>query len=280
MSPVRIVTDSTADIPRDLVNKYNITVVPLKVIFENETLLDGFEISSQEFFKRQVENKEMSRTSQPAPADFFTVYSDLSAGGDSVISIHISSVMSGTCQSANMAREILPSADIEVIDSRFTSMGLGLIVLEAASAAYEGKSKEYIMDLIREMIDRVQLFFIVNTLEYLARGGRIGRAQAFLGTILNIMPLLYMKDGTVNPYEKVRGKSKAIERLSQVVVEKSGGKKIKCSIVHGVNPSGAEQFMKRLADSIDCGEPIIAEIGSVVGTHTGPGVIGIAFIAL
>lgn len=278
---IRIVTDSTADLPAELLDQYRITVVPLKVIFNGEEpLLDSVDLNSDEFFRRQVEKREMSSTSQPTPAEFAAAYSRLAENGTSIISIHISSVMSGTVQSAKMAKEMLPGADIEIIDSRVTSMGLGLVVLEAARAAAGGKSKTEILALIENILSKIQVFFIVDTLEYLARGGRIGKAQAFLGTILNIKPLLYLKEGTIFPYEKVRGKAKAIERLVQVAEEMTGGQKIKCSIVHGANPGGMEQLRQKLIERVDCEEIVISKLGSVVGTHTGPGVVGIVFFTL
>ena len=279
MNQVRIVTDSTADLPKELIAKYEITVVPLKVIFDGEEpLRDGVDIVTEQFYRRQVEKREVSKTSQPAPVEFATVYSELSVGGNSIISIHLSSALSGTFQSARMAKEMVPGADIEVIDTKSVSMGLGLIVLEAARAAGEGKTKENILEIVSGMISNIQVFFIVDTLEYMARGGRIGKAQAFLGSILNIKPLLFLKDGIVYPYEKVRGKTKAIERLAQIVEEKVGKQKIKCSLVHGMDPEGLAQLHRKVMSRINCNEPVISDLGAVVGTHVGPGVLGIIFI--
>lgn len=276
---VRIVTDSTADLPKELAAKYEITVVPLKVIFNGEeSFKDGVDIETEEFYRRQVERREISTTSQPTPAEFASAYSRLAAGGDSILSIHISSGLSGTYQSARLAEEMVPGADIRVIDSKVTSMGLGLIVLEAARAAAEGKSKEDILEIVNDRISKINVFFIVDTLEYLMRGGRIGKAQAFLGTILNIKPLLYLKDGLVQPYEKVRGKAKAIERLAQIVEEKVGKQKIKCSLVHGMDPAGVEQLRQKITSRLNCDEPVVSKLGAVVGTHVGPGVLGIVFI--
>ncbi len=280
MNHVRIVTDSTADLPKELIAKYEITVVPLKVIFNGkETLKDGVDIETEQFYRRQVEKKEMSGTSQPTPVEFASVYNKLAVGGHSIISIHISSALSGTSQSARLAKEMVPGADIEVIDSQLASVGLGLIVLEAAKAAKEGKTKEYILKEIYNMISKTQVYFVVDTLEYLSRGGRIGKAQAFLGTILNIKPILYLKDGIVQPYEKVRGKSRAIERLVQIVKEKTNGQKIKCFLAHGMNPAGLEQLLRKVRSQLNCDEPVVSTLGAVIGTHTGPGVVGIVFMS-
>jgi len=180
MNRVHIVTDSTADLPAEFIREYGITVVPLKVIFSGcEPLLDSVDINTEQFYRRLVENRELSVTSQPTPAEFASAYSRLSADGGSIISIHISSSMSGTCQSARMAKDMVPGADIEVIDSKLVSMGLGLVVLEAAAAARAGKSKEEILDIVNKSISKTQVFFIVDSFDNLVRGGRIGKAQAF-----------------------------------------------------------------------------------------------------
>ncbi len=279
MKRVRIVTDSTADLPKDLVEKYDITVLPLKVIFNGEELFrDGVDIDTEQFYQRLIENKQSSTTSQPSPAEFASAYRELSAGGYPIISIHISSVLSGTCQSASMGKKMVEGADIEIIDSKLASMGLGLIVLEAARAASEGSTKNEILQIVHEMISKAEVFFIVDTLEYLMRGGRIGKAAAFLGTILNIKPILYLKDGMVHPYEKVRGKAKAIERLIQVAEEMVGNKKIRCSLVHGMAPEDMNQLLSKMKSRLNCGEPVVSTLGAVVGAHVGPGVLGIIFI--
>lgn len=277
MQSVFLVTDSTADLPKKLVQELEITVVPLKVIFEsNEAFLDGVTIETAEFYRRQVEKKEFSSTSQPTPAEFADVYRELSAAGASIISIHLSSNLSGTVQSAHMAAGMLPELDIEVVDSKLASMGFGLVVLEAARAAREGKTKAEIMSHVKFMTEKVQVFFFVGTLEYLVRGGRIGKAQAFLGSLLNIRPILYLKEGIVEPFEKVRGKARAIERLVQVMVEKFGGQAVLCSLVHSIDPEGLEQLRLKVKEKLNlAAEPVVSELGAVIGTHVGPGVIGI-----
>jgi DegV family protein with EDD domain len=279
MSRVKIVTDSTADLPKELAAKYEITVVPLKVIFnDDEPLRDGVDIETEQFYRRQVEKKEYSRTSQPAPAEFCSIYRELSLSCSSIISIHLSSDLSGTCQSAWMAKEMLPGIDIEVVDSRLASMGLGLIALEAARLAGEGQTKEEILGVIKHMISGAELFFIVDTLDYLARGGRIGKAQAMLGTFLNIKPILFLKDGVVHPLEKARGRSRAIDRLSQIIGEKAGIRRIKCSLVHGMDPEGVKQLYQKIMPLVNCNEMVFSTLGAVIGTHTGPGTLGVIII--
>lgn len=280
LSQVKIVTDSTADLPKELAAKYGITVVPLKVIFSDDEppLRDGVDIDTEQFYRRQVERNEYSRTSQPTPSEFCSLYRDLSASCSSIISIHLSSALSGTCQSALMAKDMLPGLDIEVVDSRMASMGLGLIALEAARAAGEDKTKTEIISAVKHMISGAELFFIVDSLDYLARGGRIGKAQAFLGTLLNIKPILFLKDGVVHPLEKARGRTRAIDKLAQIIVEKTGNGRFKCALMHGMDPDGIKQLHQKIIPLLDCDEILYSTLGAVIGTHTGLGALGIAII--
>ncbi|KUK83693.1 MAG: DegV family protein [Pelotomaculum thermopropionicum] len=277
MNRIRIVTDSTADLPKEFITKYKITVIPLKIIFgEKEIFRDGIDITTEQLYK-QMEKNKIPGTSQPAPTEFVSAYQELAKDGSSIISIHISSAMSGTYQSAILAKEMVPDLDIEVIDSRQVSMALGLIVLKAAKAVSEGKTKPEILKIINHIIPEIQVYFIVDTLKYLKHGGRIGRAEAFLGTILNVKPILHIKDGLVQPYEKVRSKIRAIERLVQIYSDYTGSKKTACSMVHGMNPAAFNELVKKITPVLNCDEPIFSTLGSVVGTHVGPGIIGIIF---
>lgn len=277
---VRIVTDSTADLPKDLVNKYGITVVPLKVRFGDEIFLDGVDMSSRQFYERLASGNEFSSTSQPSPAEFAEVYSKFVENGESIISMHISSAMSGTYQSAKLAAAMFEEADIEVIDSRYVSTALGLPVLEAARAAREGRSRDEILELVYSILHKIEVYFFVDTLKYLEHGGRIGKATAFLGTMLNIKPMCTIKEGEVYPVEKIRGRKKALERLLQLAEEKSGGKKINCSLVHGNDPDTLEKLKAEAKKRLNINELVCSQLGAVVGTHVGPGVLGIIFYRL
>jgi len=280
LQKLHIVTDSTADLPETLVGEYDITVVPLHVIFgSGESFLDGVEISTTEFYMRLKQSKELPSTSQPTPAEFAAMYQKLAGPGKSIISIHISSGMSGTVQSANLASRMVEGADIEVIDSRVVSMGLGIIVLEAAKCAREGKSKQEVIGVIRKTIEKMEIFFVVETLEYLARGGRIGKAQALLGTVLNIRPICTISEGIIHPYEKVRGKTRSIDRLVQLVSERAAQRPVICSFIHSADPAGLEELRTKAAAKLNLLHPAIeSELGAVVGTHAGPGVLGIVFL--
>ncbi|MFZ5631252.1 MAG: DegV family protein [Bacillota bacterium] len=275
MSKVRIVTDSTADLPEDIVKRYGITVVPLKVFFGQEVFLDGVEITPDEFFRRQVEG-EMSTTSQPSPVEFVDYYRPFIDAGDEIISIHISSLMSGTVQSATLAGTMLEYPALEVVDSGVVSVALGIMVLSAARAVEAGKTRAEVLAMVDRMRRKMRVYFMVDTLEYLQRGGRIGRAQAFLGTLLNVKPILTLQDGLVHPHEKVRGRKKACDRLISLMKEAFGeGSRIQGWITHGVFPEGLEMVRQGLMENFDCTEILTGRLGPVVGTHGGPGLVGV-----
>lgn len=277
MGTVRIVTDSTADLPQELAEQYGIIIVPLKVMFENEVYRDGMDIDAADFYKRMREkHNTLPTTSQPSPGEFVAVYESLTLKGNSVISIHISSALSGTFHSAQLAKTMVDSKDIFVIDSRSVSMGLGLIVLAAAKAAKEGQNRKQILTLINDLIKKVNIFFVVDNLDYLEKGGRIGKAGALLGSLLNIKPILTIKDGQVAPLEKVRGKARALERMVDLAVDGyPQGSQLMCSVVHADDYISLMKLQDKVVKTLNCSEIIISELGPVVGTHAGPGTIGL-----
>ena len=277
MAKVRIVTDSTADLPQELVDRYGITVVPLKVFFGSDCYLDGIELTKEEFYQRLASSKELPTTSQPTPAEFAEVYRPMAEEGADIVSIHISSHMSGTLQSAQLAKTMLQYDGLEVIDARAVSVLLGMVVLGAARAAAAGFSRTEVAALARSIIVNHRIYFVVDTLEYLQRGGRIGKAQAFLGTVLNVKPVGTIKDGLIYPHEKVRGRKKAINRMVQLL---SGGfdegGPVFCFMTHGNDPQGMEYLKDLVQERLNCSEIFDSQMGSVVGTHVGPGVLGVA----
>ncbi|MDA8097792.1 MAG: DegV family protein [Clostridia bacterium] len=276
MPNVRIVTDSTADLPPDLVSKYGITVVPLKVLFEQDVYRDGVDISLDDFYRRLVD--QPSSTSQPSPAEFLEVYQSFSEQGDSIVSIHISAALSGTHQSAQLAKSMMPKADIELIDSKVTSVGLGLIVLAAAKSVQEGWNKHEVIHFVNWLVDNIRVYFMVNTLDYLQRGGRIGRAHAFLGTLLNIKPLLKLSDGLVTPHEKVRGRTKCLDRIAEIGKELSEQRgQLVYATLHGNAPKLGQELDERLFSRLGYEPEYRTRAGAVIGTHTGPGVVGVAY---
>ncbi len=279
MTKTIIVTDSTADLPQGLAEKLEITVVPLTVHFGDEEFKDWVDLDSDSFYGKLKASHIMPRTSQPSPADFEAAYKRLAEGGDSIISLHISAQLSGTYQSAVIARSMMEGSDIEVIDSKVASMALGIVAIEAARAAKEGKTKEEIMSVIYEQLGKVRVFFGVDTLEYLQKNGRIGKAAALLGGLLSVKPLLTLKDGGIIPKEKVRGRAKMVGRLVDIIAEEFGSDvKGKAVIMHGDALDEALKLKEKIDEKYNFGEVIISSLGAVIGTHTGPGVLAVCVL--
>ena len=272
---VRIVTDSTCDLPPALVQAHGIRVVPLTVFFGEEALLDGVEITATEFYERLQASNVMPRTSQPSAELFRETYEELAQDGDEIVSIHLSSRLSGTLNAASVAREELAGqAHIDLIDSYNVSMGLGLIVLEAARAAQKGGSLAEVVAVARRAMDRTSVHVVVDTLEYLQRGGRIGRARSFMGSVLSIKPILRVEDGEVAPVERVRTRSKAIERMFEIGSSMARAKEmvVACS----GDDTEARALMERLRPYLPHTDLMLGQIGPIVGVYTGPGALGIA----
>ena len=276
MSPVRIVTDSTAFLKKETVEQNKITVVPLYVNFENETILDG-SISNATFFDKMKHATKMPFTSQPSPGDFVEVFEKIIAEGDEIVTIVISSGISGTYESAINAARIVDSKRIAVVDSILTSGGLAMLVKEAAEAAAQGKTKEEIVALVEDKKRRLRIFFIPDTLEYLKKGGRIGGAQALLGTLLKIKPVLYLNNGKVDKYDKVRTMKKAMERIVDEIPPAKGSFPV--TIVHAEAHDSSVKIKNLIVERFPEADIVIDELSPVIGTHAGPGVVGICFYA-
>jgi DegV family protein with EDD domain len=201
--------------------------------------------------------------------------------GHEIVTLTISSKLSGTWNSAMAAREMLPEADITVIDSLSTSVGLQLMVEAVVEAINSGATREQIVNQIEAIKQQMYLLFAVDTLEYLAKGGRIGNAKALLGTLLKIKPILALQNGVIEPLEQVRSRRKAVDRMLDLVAEHMGdnGSQAKIAVTHALVPEEAKVCKRELMNRLDCGEPLLAEVGPVIGTHTGPGVIGVAIYA-
>lgn len=281
MSQVFIVTDSTADIPDELVAKYQIHVVPLRVVFDQETYLDGIELSPATFYEKLGNAKVLPSTSQPSPVEFMNVYSQIlnEHPGSQIVSIHLSSGMSGTYQSALLGKSMLEdeqTVEITVIDSKSASYGYGLLVVHAAQLAQAGKNAQEIEAAVLSLHQQRKLYFLVDTLEYLQKGGRIGKASAVLGTLLNIKPVLSIDDeGIIYAVEKIRGQKKAMERIIQMFEQDFAGKRINIAVGHTANPASAESFVSLIQTRFELGEVVYPNIGAVVGSHVGFGTIAI-----
>lgn len=285
MSKIRIVTDSTADLSQELVERYQIKVVPLDVLIEGTAYKDKIDLTNEEFYGILRSMKDLPTTSQPSPAVFADVYRELAAeGAEHIISIHISSDLSGTYQSSVLAAGMVEQeVAVHNFDSRSATMGLGLIVLSAAKMVEEGHSVEEILDSVKVVIQKLDLYFLLDSLDNLHKGGRIGKASHLFGSLLNIKPVLNLSNGVISAYEKVRGNkdNKALERLIAILAEKiDPSKKLYCTMGYCDNRDVAEYIVERLRDYVDCDEFVYLQIGSVVGTHIGMGAVGMAFYQL
>ena len=273
---VKVITDSTADLPPALAEELGITVVPLNVHFGTEVYRDGVEITADEFYRRLVTASRLPTTSQPTPGDFLSAYDEMGQTTDEILSVHISAKLSGTMNSATQAREEYGGESrIEIIDSLQGSMGLGMLAIAAAEAARRGGSLDDVVTETRAAIPKVGFIGLVDTLEYLEKGGRIGKAQAFVGSLLRIKPLLTIRDGEAHPLERARTRAKGVDRMCELVQAEMPLKDL--AVVYTTTPDEARALAQRLQSYLPQGEVILSQVGPVVGTYLGPGVLGVAF---
>ncbi len=282
MGKVAVVTDSTAYIPPDLLQRYRITVTPQILIWGEETFQDGVDIQPSEFYQRLSTAKIMPTTSQVSVVTMQNTFQHLVDEGHEVLGIFISSKLSGTIQSAVQAREAMgpAAAKVAIVDSLTTAMAMGFIALTAARAAQEGASLQECQKLAETAREHVGVYFVVDTLEFLHRGGRIGGAQRFVGTLLNMKPVLTLQDGRVEAVERVRTKGKAVERVLELVGEKIKGKTpVRMATLHANAAEEARQLLERATAMFHAEEGIFSEVSPVIGTHVGPGTLGLAYMA-
>jgi DegV family protein with EDD domain len=282
MAKIAIVTDSTSYIPADLVQKHGITVAPQVLIWDDKTYRDGIDIQSAEFFTRLKTAKTMATTSQVSVADMQAIFQSLVEKEYEVLGIFISSKLSGTIQSAMQAKDLMGEAGskVAVFDSSSTAMALGFQVLAAARAAQDGATLQECVVLAEKARGNTGVFFAVDTLEFLHRGGRIGGAQRFLGTLLNMKPILAVQDGRVEGLERIRTKTKAHERVLELIVENTKGKKpIRLATLHANAVEDAKTLLAKAEQTLNPIESIFSEVSPVVANHAGPGTVGLAFMA-
>ena len=275
---VRIVTDSTADLPLKFAHDLGISVVPLSVIFGDEVFREGVDIGHDLFYDKLVHARDLPTTSAPSVGDFLEVYEPLLRETNEIFSVHLSSKLSATYNNACQAANILADrgARIEVIDSQAISLGLTFVTLAAARAAREGGDIEQIRAAVERTVRNIRIYVMVDTLEYLRRGGRIGRARAFLGTMLRVKPLLSLRDGEVHPEERVRTKARAMERLFQIATSFPNVREM--AIGYSTNPQDAHDFELRLAAAMPQVNILVTRVGPVIGTHVGPGALAFGLL--
>ena len=272
---VRVVTDSTSDLPGAVVRELGITVVPALVQFGDRVYRDGVDLSTEEFYRKLQMNSVLPRTSAPSPGTFREVYSRLAQEAEAIVSIHVSAKMSVTCDAARVGSTDL-KCPISIVDSQTASMACGLLVILAARAARQGASFSDIDALVRAAVSRTVTFGVFGTLEYLYKGGRIGRAQAFLGSILKLNPILAIRAGEILPIARVRTRTKAIERLCEIL--RDSGVPQEMSVMSTTEPEEAEALAQRLSNLFPPERMYRASIGPSMGTYVGPGAVGVSVI--
>ena len=273
---VQIVTDSTADIPAEIAAAAGIKVVPLVVRFGNQVYRDGVDISGEEFYARLKAAPSLPTTSAPAPGAFLEVYREAVAKGVRVLSIHLSAILSGTHNAALLAAADFSPGQIRVVDSRNVSMAVGWIALRAAAAARDGASLVEVARQVDDMIPRAHLYAVLDTLENLRRGGRIGRAAAFLGTVLSIKPIVTIAGGEVAPVEKVRTLDRALDRL--VAIAQDHAPITHMAVAHTDAPDTVARLHALVSTALPGMELLTYRAGSVIGALAGPGAVALVFL--
>ncbi len=274
---VRIVTDSSADLPPEIAKDLDITVVPLYVRFGEQVYRDRVDITEDEFYQRLTRDSIHPSTIQPSPQDFTNVYKSIAKEADGIVSIHISAKLSGTFNSANQAKGNVADVPVEVIDSQILSSGLALIVISAAKLAKDGAKVADVVKHVNKIIPGVHLMGLLDTLKYLVLGGRIGKAKALVGSILNVKPILTLKDGEVMPAGQVRSRTKGLDRLFEFVKNAKNVQDL--SVAYNTTLEEAKAFAEKIGESkiFDLNKIIMTRIGPMLGVHMGPGTVIVAY---
>lgn len=279
---VAVVTDSTAYIPTDLLEKHNIYTIPLSVVFGDESFREGIDITTEEFYKKVKQLKDLPSTSQPAIGSFVELYEQLAAKGyDAVVSIHLSKKFSGSYDAAESAGRMVENIDVYPYDSELSAMPQGFYAIVAAELANEGKAVDEIITVLDSMKQKTRVYFMVDDLSHLQRGGRLNSAQALLGSLLNIKPVLHIVDGLIVPYEKIRTRKKAINRIMSMLEEDAQAKIIsRVVFIHANNESAVTKLQAEFTEKHPEVETIISYFGPVLGTHLGEGAVGVSWYTM
>ena len=272
---IRIVTDSSCDLPSGLIEQYGISVLPCYVVVDDQTFNDGLEIQADDFYRRLLADGRTPTTAQPTPSDFQTVYRELVGQGDQIISIHVSSKLSGTLNSAQQAKASVDDGSaVEIIDSQLASIPLGLAVLDAAIMASKGESVHDIAGQIRQRLGLHHGLFALDTLEYLQKGGRIGKARAFMGSVLHVKPILRLQDGEAHPVERPRNRERAMSRLVELAQELAPVRRL--AVIYSTDPDRMVELKQGLTGILPADQIIESRFGSTLGTYIGPDALGVA----
>ena len=277
MSRVVVVTDSSANVPAHLAQQLDIRVVPILLALNGRTFRDGLDVTAQQVYQWLRTSKYVPTTSAPSVGDFLRVYAAAAQEASDIVSIHLSPKLSATYKVAEAASQLVDNARIRVIDSHTVAMGQGFVAVVAARAAAQGADLEEVVARAEQVSSKMNLLAVLDTLEYLHRGGRIGGATTVLGTLLQIKPVLYVTDGYVDLFARPRTKTKAIRIMMEQLTEAAGAGSLHVAIFHADVPEEAEALRRRIETDLECDELYVTEMTPIMGAHTGPGVLGVVF---
>ncbi len=279
MSKIAVITDSTSYIPTEIREEHNITMIPLNVIFGEEAYKEEWEITTDQFYEEMKEKETLPKTSQPAVGLFEEIYEKLAQDHDEIIVVTLSSGISGTYQTAVSAANIMEGVEIHVFDSEISCMPQGFFAIEASKMAKEEKSSREILEHLHHMRDRTQAYFMADDLSHLHRGGRLNGAQLFVGSLLQIKPVLHFENKVIVPFEKVRTAKKALARIESLLDEDAGsGKEMDIVVIHANRPDKAEEIAEKLRGTYPNATVYVSYFGPVIGTHLGEGSLGIGWV--
>jgi len=275
---ILVVTDSSSSLPEELVNELDIRVIPLWLIWDDNCFRDGVDIDPHTFYQRLRTSDSLPSSTQPSAEEFKEFFKTLSDECSGIVSVLASSNISGTVDSAQAARDFVPGLPVKVVDSLFSAMGEGLVAVAAARAAASGKTIDEVVAVAETTRDHTHLLFVVDTLEYLHKGGRIGGAKRLLGTALNIKPILHFDDGTIQPLSQTRTKAKGIEELLNITEQRLGSNKMaEAAVVHVDCLEEGRALVEKVKERFGLSSVHLSDVSPVVGTHVGPGALGLAF---
>lgn len=274
---VAVVTDGASSLTPALGEQFGLYVAPVYVNFGEQTYLAGVDLDADEFYRLLRASKNLPTTAQPTAQDFINLYTRLAEEVDEIVTIVISHHMSATIQSVEMAMEQFDTVPVHLVNSESVSLGLGMNAIAAARAAAEGKDAQQVLQLAECIKQSMNVIFTVETLEYLHKGGRIGGGTAFLGSALSIKPILHIKHGRIEPLERQRTRKKAVNRLFKLIEDRAGSEEIHAAVLYCDIPDEAEAFAEQISTRFDCAELHVLDAGPVIGTHAGPGTLGVGF---
>lgn len=277
MPKIAVVTDSTATLPEDLVKKYNIHVAPLSINWDKVTYKDGVDLKPLEFYQRLRKSTTLPTTSGAIQGEFIQIFEELRGKVDGIVAIVVTGALSAAYSSAVNAKNMVPDMKIEIIDSRLATMGMGFCAVAAAKTAAMGSDIESVVNAAKDIMSKVHVYFAIDTLEYLRRGGRVSLPRAVLASLLKVKPIMVFNNGKLEPAAKPRTMSKAIETLLDFMKEKVTDTPLHVAVMHADNQDGAEKLKKEITSRFQCAELLTPGFSPVIGTHMGPGALSLAF---